>query len=187
MTAIVTENSTLVEFLQLPYIDESPAWEYINGQAIQKTITGAKHSLLQKRLVGVIDTAGSNYEAFPELRCTLGNRSIVADIAVVASNQIPLDENGDITSTGINFAPAWIIEILSPDQSQTRVTGNILHCMRNGTQLGWLIDPYERSVIVYQSNSLPDILSEADVLPILEGINLKLTVNDIFAWFQRVS
>lgn len=187
MTAIVTENSTLEEFLKIPYIDESPAWEYINGQAIQKTMPGGKHSLLQKRLVGAIDTAGSNYEAFPELRCTFGNRSIVADIAVVASNQIPLDENGDITSTGINFAPAWIIEILSPDQSQTRVTGNILHCMRNGTQLGWLIDPYERSVIVYRLDCLPDILSEVDILPILEGMNLKLTVNDIFAWLQRVS
>ncbi|AUT02592.1 hypothetical protein CLI64_20585 [Nostoc sp. CENA543] len=187
MTAIVTTNSTLVEFLQLPYIDESPAWEYINGQAIQKTMPGGKHSLLQKRLVGVIDTAGSNYEAFPELRCTVGNRSIVADIAVVASNEIPLDENGDISSTGINFAPAWIIEILSPDQSQTRVTGNILHCMRNGTQLGWLIDTYERSIIVYRLACLPDILSGADVLPVLEGMNLTLDVNDIFAWLQRVS
>lgn len=187
MTAIVTETITLEEFLKLPYIDESPAWEYINGQVVQKTIPGAKHSLLQKRLVGVIDTAGNDYEAFPELRCTFGNRSIVADIAVIASHQIPLDENGDITSTGINFAPTWIIEILSPDQSQTRVTGNILHCMRNGTQLGWLIDPYELSIIVYQCNSLPDILSGVDVLPVLEGMNLKFTVDDIFAWLQRVS
>ncbi|MBC5795554.1 hypothetical protein H5968_10435 [Sphaerospermopsis sp. LEGE 00249] len=26
---------TLEEFFSLPYIDESPAWEYINGAAIQ--------------------------------------------------------------------------------------------------------------------------------------------------------
>ncbi|WP_066376193.1 MULTISPECIES: Uma2 family endonuclease [unclassified Anabaena] len=186
MTIIVSDTITLENFLKLPYIDESPAWEYLNGKAIQKTMPGGKNSLLQKRLVGVIDTAGSNYEAFPELRCTCGNRSIVPDVAVVATNQIPLDENGDIISTGIDFAPAWIIEILSPDQSQTKVTGNILHCMKHGTQLGWLIDPSERSVIVYQCNCLPDLLTELDVLPVLADMNLTLSVNDIFAWLQRV-
>ncbi|WP_414754966.1 Uma2 family endonuclease [Anabaena sp. CCY 9910] len=184
MTITNTETTSLKEFLKLPYIDESPAWEYINSQVIQKPMPGGKHSLLQKRLVAVIDTARSDYEAFPELRCTCGNRSVVADVAVVATNQIPLDDSGDIVSTGINFAPNWVIEILSPDQSQTRVTGNILHCIKNGTQLGWLIDPSERSIIVYQPANLPDLLFGEDVLPVLEGINLTTIVNQIFAWLQ---
>ncbi|BAY10979.1 Uma2 family endonuclease [Calothrix sp. NIES-2098] len=182
---IAIPSSSLEEFLKLPYIDESPAWEYINGEALQKPMGGGKHSLLQKRLVAVIDAADSNYEAFPELRCSFGNRSVVVDVVIVASNQLPLDESGDLASTGIEFAPAWVIEILSPDQSQTKVTGNILYCLRNGTQLGWLIDPRERSVLVYQPNRLPDLLSGSEVLPVLEGIKLNLSVNDLFAWLQR--
>ncbi|MDZ8050846.1 MAG: Uma2 family endonuclease [Aulosira sp. ZfuVER01] len=182
---IAVPSSTLEEFLKLSYIDESPAWEYINGEAVQKPRGGGKHRLLQKRLVAVIDTADSNYEAFLELRFSFGNRSVVPDVVIVASNQIPLDENGDIASTGIEFAPAWIIEILSPDQSQTKVTGNIQYCLRNGTQLGWLIDLRECSILVYQPNRLPDLGSGSEVLPVLQCINLNLSVNDLFAWLKR--
>ncbi len=49
----VPESKTLEEFLKLPYIEESPVWEYINGEAIQKPMGGGKHSLLQKHLVAV--------------------------------------------------------------------------------------------------------------------------------------
>lgn len=181
----VPESTTLQKFLKLPYIEESPAWEYINGEAIQKPMGGAKHSLLQKRLVAEIDALGSNYEAFPELRCTCGNRSVVPDVVVISTNQIPLDESGDIISNGIDFAPPWVLEILSPAQSQTKVTGNILHCLRNGSQLGWLIDPSERCILVYQPNSLPDLLAGQDILPVLEDLNLTLSVNEVFACLQR--
>ncbi|BAY93463.1 MULTISPECIES: Uma2 family endonuclease [unclassified Tolypothrix] len=181
----VTESKTIEEFLKLPYIEESPAWEYINGEAIQKPMGGGKHSLLQKRLVAVIDGLESDYEAFPELRCTFGNRSVVPDVVVISTNQLPLDENGEIISIGIDFAPAWLIEILSPTQSQTKVTGNILHCLRNGSQLGWLIDPNERCILVYQPNSLPDLLSGKDILPVLADLNLTLSVDDVFAWLNR--
>jgi Uma2 family endonuclease len=119
------------------------------------------------------------------LRCTCGNRSVVPDVVVISRNQLPVDENGEIISSGIDFAPAWIIEILSPAQSQTKVTGNILHCLKNGSQLGWLIDPSDRCVLVYQPNRLPDLLAEQDILPVLEDMNLTLSVDEIFAWLQR--
>ncbi|MBD2666609.1 hypothetical protein B6N60_02073 [Richelia sinica FACHB-800] len=185
MTATVANISSLNEFLKLGYIDESPAWEYINREAIQKPMGGGKHSLLQKRLVAAIDAPVSDYEAFPELRCTCGNRSIVPDVGVIATAQIPLDESGDIISSGINFAPAWVIEILSHNQSQTKVTGNILHCIKHGTQLGWLIDPSEHSILVYQPNNLPELLTETDRLTVLAGMNLILTIEEVFCWLQR--
>jgi Uma2 family endonuclease len=55
-------------------------------------------------------------------------------IIIIDNNQIPLDESGDIISSGINFAPAWVIEILSPAQSQTKVTGNILQKKGTGNR-----------------------------------------------------
>lgn len=76
---------------------------------------GGKHSRIQLRLVGVINNAvGSPYEALTELRCTVGERSIVPDIAVLKHGQIPADEHGEIVSTGVSVAPDWIIEIFSP-------------------------------------------------------------------------
>ena len=184
MTTTVAKIIPIEEFLTLGFIDESPAWEYINSEVIQKPMGGGKHSLLQKKLVAVIDTATSDYEAFPEMRCSCGNRSVVPDVLVIATDQIPLDESGDIISSGISFAPLWVIEILSPAQSQTKVTGNILHCIKHGTKLGWLLDPSERSVLVYQPNTLPDLLTGTDRLPVLEGVNLIITVEEVFSWLQ---
>ena len=185
MTTTVAKIIPIEEFLKLGFIDESPAWEYINSEVIQKPMGGGKHSLLQKKLIAVIDTATSDYEAFPEMRCSCGNRSVVPDVLVIATDQIPLDESGDIISSGINFAPVWVIEILSPSQSQTKVTGNILHCIKHGTKLSWLLDPSERSILVYQPDTLPDLLTGTDRLPVLEGMNLIITVEEIFSWLQR--
>jgi Uma2 family endonuclease len=86
--------------------------------------------------------------AFPELRCTFAERSIVPDVSVFIYEKIPRDENGEIANIFL-VAPDWTIEILSPDQSQTKVTKNILHCLKYGTQMGWLIDPEEQTVFVY--------------------------------------
>ncbi|MBW4516276.1 MAG: Uma2 family endonuclease [Timaviella obliquedivisa GSE-PSE-MK23-08B] len=185
MTTATPKFITLTEFLVFPNIDESPAWEHINGEAIQKPMGGGKHSILQKKIVGVIDRLDSNYEAFPELRCTVGDRSIVPDVSVVERDRVPIDESGEITSIGIEFAPDWVIEILSPNQSQTKVTGNILHCMKNGCRLGWLIDPKEKSVLVYQRDRLPELLRGAEQLLVLEDIDLVLTVEQIFSWLRR--
>jgi Uma2 family endonuclease len=176
---------SLTEFLTLPHVNESPSWEYINGNIIQKPMGGGKHSALQKYLVSAIDQTDSGYEAFPELRCTFGNRSIVPDVAVLANHRIPMDEAGEISSTGIEFAPDWVIEVLSPNQSQTKVTGNILHCMKSGCRLGWLIDPKERSILVYQCDRLPDLLTGNDALPVLPEILLELTVEQLLSRLRR--
>lgn len=185
MSGITPKTIALEEFLKLPYIEESPAWEYVNGAVIQKAMGGGKHSTLQKHLVSAIDSAGSDYEAFPELRCSFGGRSVVPDVAIVLSSLVPVDESGNITSTGITFAPAWVIEVLSPDQSQTKVTGNILHCMRHGCRLGWLVDPDEQSVLIYHSHQLPELLSGASLLPVLKEIHLNLSSEQVFRWLSR--
>ena len=62
---------------------------------------GGKHSRLQSRLVTAINAAASLYEALLELRCTFGGKSIVPDLAVVARERIPVDDTGEIISTGI--------------------------------------------------------------------------------------
>jgi Uma2 family endonuclease len=80
---------SLDEFSQLPNLEESPAWEFLNGQILQKLLPTFHHSCLQKRLVSAIDHANSSYEAFPELRCILSQNSIVPDITVIHQSRIP--------------------------------------------------------------------------------------------------
>ena len=175
---------TLEEFLKLP--ETKPASEYINGQIIPKPMPQGKHSKIQGELVPAINAVAKSKKiacAFPELRCTFGDRSTIPDIAVFVWHRIPCDENGEIANA-FSLAPDWTIEILSPEQSHTKVTKNILHCLKHGTQMGWLIDPDEKAVLVYRPKQEIEVFDEPDMLlPVpLFVSELNLAVQDLFAW-----
>ena len=179
-----TKSITLQEFLQLP--ETKPANEYIRGKIIPKPMPQGKHSTIQGELVPTINTVVKPKRiarAFPELRCTFGDRSTVPDIAVFAWNRIPRDENGEVANAFL-IAPDWTIEILSPDQSQTKVTKNILHCLKHKTQMGWLIDPLEQTVFVFRPKQETEVFDEpSSLLPVPSfASELQLTVGNLFAW-----
>jgi Uma2 family endonuclease len=113
----------------------------------------------------------------------LGDRSTVPDIAVLLWEKIEFDANGEPIDNVI-VAPDWTIEILSPEQSANRVMGNILHCLRHGCQLGWLIDPEDRSILIFRSQQQPELLVGENILPVLTGVDLTLTVAQVFSWLQ---
>ena len=174
----------LEEFLQLP--ETKPASEYIAGQIIQKPMPQGKHSAIQGEFVSAINGIVKPKRiarAFPELRCTFGGRSTVPDIAVFIWSRIPHDQNGEIANT-FSVAPDWTIEILSLDQSQTKVTKNILHCLKHETQMGWLIDPDEQTVFVYRSKQETEVFDQPDEMlpPPSFSSKLHLTIKDLFAW-----
>lgn len=184
MVQAPSHKLTLEEFLKLP--ETKPASEYIDGQIIQKPMPQGKHSRIQGELVPAINVVVKPKKiacSFPELRCTFGDRSIVPDIAMFVWNRIPRDENGEIANV-FSLAPDWTIEILSPDQSHTKVTKNILHCLKHGTQMGWLIDPEEKTVFVYRPQKEVEVFDHPDeLLPIPSFMSeLNLTVNDLFSW-----
>jgi len=175
---------TLAEFLQLP--ETKPASEYIDGQIYQKPMPKGKHSAIQTFLPPAINQAAIPQRvarAFTELRCTFGGRSIVPDITVFSWQRIPVDAYGEIENT-FEITPDWTIEILSPEQSPTRVIDKILFCLNHGTELGWLIDPQEKLVMIFKPGNQPEIKQDGDMLPVLSSLEdlLKLSAQDIFSW-----
>jgi Uma2 family endonuclease len=195
MVATQTKSITLEQFLALP--ETKPASEYIaTGKIVQKPMPQGKHSLLQLELVFFINSilrkAGIAI-AFPELRCTFGGRSIVPDVVVLRNENIPKDDDGEVANV-VTTAPDWVIEVLSPDQSTTKVIKNILHCLDNGTEVGWLIDPAEKMILVYQPDrqvQVVDLLEVELIVPEFARFSLgeaaptiKLTAGDIFNWLK---
>ncbi|MEH2425271.1 MAG: Uma2 family endonuclease [Nostoc sp.] len=185
MTTTLHKSISLAEFLKLP--ETKPASEFIDGHRIyQKPMPQGKHSRLQLKLCNAINQIAEEQEialAFPELRCTFGGRSIVPDVSVFAWERIPFDANGEIENT-FGIYPDWTIEILSPEQNTTKVIINILHCLKHSTRLGWLIDPDERLLLVFLPGQQPIEMTGDEVLPILEFLQLNLTVMQVFAWLK---
>ncbi len=184
MVPSILQRTTLSEFLAIPEI--KPANEFIDGVIYQKPMPQGKHSIIQRELTFLIDRSLRDQKiarAFPELRCTFGDRSTVPDISVIRWERIPRNPDGSVANV-FAIAPDWTIEILSPDQGQTKVVKNIMHCLKYSTQMGWLIDPEEKTVFVYQPKQEVEIFDELDrqlLMPrFTEG--LQLSVGELFAW-----
>ncbi|MFG6100765.1 Uma2 family endonuclease [Leptothoe sp. EHU-05/26/07-4] len=187
MVQTPSKTLTLEEFLQLP--ETEPASEYIDGLIIQKPMPQGEHSVIQTELAPAINLAVKPQQiarAFTELRCTFGGRSTVPDITVFLWARIPRKENGGVANV-FAIAPDWTIEILSPNQSQTKVTKNILHCLNHGTQMGWLIDSDEQSVLVHRPDQPTVVYDEPEMqLPVPEfAKNFNLTVKELFNWLME--
>ena len=107
-------------------------------------------------------------------------------MAVLRPSRIQFEENGEPIDD-ILLVQDWTIEILSPEQSANRVTANILHCLKHGSQLGWFLDPSDRSILILQPNQEPELSRGSDRPTVLEGIDLQLTAEDIFGWLRMVA
>lgn len=186
MVATPIKTTNLEQFLALA--ETKPASEYIDGKIVQKPMPQGKHSLLQIKLVIFINSMlmESNIAiAFSELRCTIGGRSIVPDVVILEHENIPKDDDGEIANL-VTTAPNWVIEILSPDQSTTKVIKNIIHCLECGTEVGWLIDPAEKTIFIYQKDrqvQIVDILDKEMLVPTFAD-SVKLTAGEIFNWLK---
>jgi Uma2 family endonuclease len=184
MTTAIPRALTLEAFLKLP--ETQPASEFIHEQIHQKPMPQGKHSRLQLKFCNTVNLVAETNKtalAFPELRCTFGGRSIVPDATVFAWERITF-ENDDEVPNVFEIPPDWTVEILLPDQNATKVISNILHCLKYGTQLGWLIDPEERLILVFILGQEPIELTGQDRLPTPNFLTLNLTVNQVFGWLK---
>jgi Uma2 family endonuclease len=184
MVTTATKPHSLETFLELP--KTKPASEFINNKISQKVIPQGEHSCLQVKLCTninqVVETPKIAY-AFSELRCTFGRASIVPDISVFRWERIPRKSSGRVTNR-FEIYPDWAIEILSTEQRQNKVIANLLHCIDHGTELGWLLDPDDENILLVLPEHRIQILEGSQVVPVLSGIDLSLTVAQIFDWLS---
>lgn len=184
ITSPATKPLTLQQFLKLP--ETKPGQEFIDGEIIQKPMPKGRHSRLQGKLCNVINNlveAANIAYAFPELRCSFGDHSIIPDIAIFQWENIPFLANGEVPDR-FGLPPDWMIEILSPDQKPNKVIGNILYALDHGTTLGWFIDPGDQSVLIFSGDRPPRLVEKKQILPSLKCIPLELTANALFDWLK---
>jgi Uma2 family endonuclease len=181
---------TLDRFLTQP--ETKPASEYINGSIYQKPMPQGQHSRLQLKFCNTVNAVTEDKQialALPELRCTFGGKSIVPDVAVFRWERLPINAEGEIENV-FSIYPDWVIEILSPEQAPMRVISNILHCLKHGTEMGWLLFPKERSLLIFQRDRQPiEINSEINatqklLVPSFLEAEISLTLDQVFGWLK---
>ena len=187
MVQAAVKSLSLEDFLASP--ETEPESEYFDNEIIQKPMPKGKHSAIQTEFAAAINSVLRSKRiarAFSELRCTFGGMSIVPDISVFRWERIVRDPIGEIANI-FNIAPDWMIEILSPDQRQTKLVKKILFALEKGTEVAWLLDPDDKVIFIYRANQALQIYDRPEqVLPMPEfASDLQLTVETIFSWLSE--
>jgi Uma2 family endonuclease len=79
------------------------------------------------------------------------------------------------------LVPDFVIEVISPNDSYSKMTAKIETYLSDGVRLLWIVDPQRKTVTVYEGSTtsqtlhLADTVSGSSVLP-----EFKLSVKDIF-------
>jgi Uma2 family endonuclease len=175
----------LEEFLKLP--ESEPALEYIDGRIEAKVSPQHKHGKIETKLASFLDSFAERARlgsACVELRCTFAGRSIVPDVVFLLKEHIELDEEGEVADV-IRRPPDIHVEVVSPDRKLKRSHNKLVHSTSNGCQLGWLIDPYEKTVDVYRPGRASERLAADGALEgdlVLPGF--RLPVAEVFGWLR---
>ena len=75
------------------------------------------------------------------------------------------------------LCPDFVVELRSPSDSIKNLQAKMDEYIENGASLGWLIDPLERKIYVYRSDSEMEILETPDTVsgePLLKNFSLKM-------------
>jgi Uma2 family endonuclease len=178
----------LEEFSQRPDIDEKPYREFIGGRVEAKTSAQKKPSTLQQGLVARLDAFAVPRgigEAYPELRRTFADRSIVPDVAFLVTAPIAVSDQGEVIDETFH-APDLPIAVRSPDQTLRKQRGRIAHSLAHGCALGRLIDPHKKTIEVHRPGATPERRPAGGVLtgePVLPGF--RLPAAEVFGWLVR--
>ena len=77
-----------------------------------------------------------------------------------------------------HVVPDFVIELRSPSDTLPTVQAKMEEYISNGVRLGWLIDPFQRRVHVYQAVQAVQLLENPDTVsgePVLPGFVLNLS------------
>jgi Uma2 family endonuclease len=166
MAATVTKTlMTAEEFLALP--DDGVERWLINGQLRERpmTVRSRWHSRIMARVAKFLDNwldqqpeprgsvlcgeAGCRIRRDPDL--------IVGIDVVYVSAELTARESDE---TGLlDGVPVLVVEILSPNDTQEQIDEKIDGYLQAGVLLVWVIDPHDRTVLIYRPGAEPDLVN----------------------------
>ena len=177
----VGQAMSLEQFFELP--ERKPYLEYEDGVVTQKMSPKGEHSTLEGGLVELVNRQCSPSKvarAFPELRVTLGGKSVVPDVSVYWWERIERKPNGEV-ATDFTTPPDIAIEILSPRQSVTKLVARCAWYVENGVRAALLVDEKDRIVLAFRLGHSPLALRGDDRIPLGDLLTgFEVTIQQVF-------
>jgi len=84
----------------------------------------------------------------------------------------------------LRLAPAFVVELRSESDRLAAVTEKMDAWMANGVELGWLIDPYSKTVHIYEPGSTPRIETGSHIIGTGPVEGFVLDVEEIWRCYE---
>ncbi|NJL88231.1 MAG: Uma2 family endonuclease, partial [Leptolyngbyaceae cyanobacterium SM1_1_3] len=66
----------------------------------------------------------------------------------------------------------------------TQPLSKLLHCIEQGAELAWLLDPEAESILAIFPEARVKLYHGTEPLPVLPELDLRLSASDIFDWLS---
>ena len=156
------------EYLKTVY---RPDCDYIDGVIEERNLGERDHSGIQGNLVAFFRNRSreTGVKAWPEWRFQVKpTRFRVPDVIVT---------RGTPHEQILSSPPLLCIEILSPEDTISRLNQRIQEYLEFGVPIVWVVDPAEHRVWIYR----PDGMREAEGNSVkLDGTDIKIPFSEIF-------
>jgi Uma2 family endonuclease len=175
---------TAEEFEALP--DDGKRYELIDGELRAMAPTVNWHGEVEINL-GTLLNVHVRSQELGRLSCgevlyivrRNPDRVRAADIAFIRQERVPsLEARQHI----MEVIPDLVVEILSKHDTVEQISGKIDDWLGAGVQMLWVVDPFQRTVTIYQPRHDPALLGEHGILeadPVVAGF--RCPVAEIFA------
>jgi Uma2 family endonuclease len=154
------------EYLRTSY---SPDKEYVDGVLLERLVGEKPHSRIQRNLIIALAGKYPAVRIWPELRMqTVADRHRIPDVSLTLT-----EPEGNI----LREPPFIAIEILSAEDTVTRLIEKLKEYEAVGTPNIWVFDPRLRQMFIFRSNALCEVTEE--IIVTSDGA-IQLTRQEIF-------
>ena len=171
----LTERATVTpeELLEM---SDSKQYELVDGNLEEKEVSylssliGTEVSFqlnlfLHQHPLGTVTGSDASFQCFDEDDPLKVRRP---DVAFIARGRLPA---GELARGHVTVAPDLVVEVVSPNDYVYELNKKVQEYLRAGVRLVWVIDPENRTLLVYRANRTlaefkpEDELTGEDVIP----------------------
>jgi len=154
-----------------------PDCDYIDGEVQERKLGEKEHAIVQRILVLLFGNKSRdwNIDVYPELRVQVSaNNFRVPDITVTRAG---LEWERILKTPALLF-----IEILSPEDTLSKIRRRVDDYLRFGTEHVWVIDPESRKAYVCSATGFQEPEGGALTIP---GTPIRVELSELFAELDR--